>query len=223
MEPTLPGSTRPIAVYLIDDHAVLREAIAELLDAESDLQVVGQAGDARSAMTAMEAMAAYPDVVIVDLKLPGQSGTSAIGEITRAHPETRVLVFTMYDNPGYVWSTMSAGASGYLLKNASRDDLLRAVRSIATGGGYLQAEVTMPLLKRLIQDARVNETQGILSVREMHILEALADGMSNKRIARSLSITEETVKSHLKKIYEKLGASDRAHAVAIALRQQLIG
>jgi DNA-binding NarL/FixJ family response regulator len=140
-----------------------------------------------------------------------------------AHPETRIIVFTMYDNPGYVWSTMNAGARGYLLKSASGTDLLRAVRSVAKGGAYLQAEITMPLLKRLVQDARNAEDRGALSVSEMHILEALADGLSNKMIAKSLSITEETVKSHLKKIYEKLGAAHRAHAVAIALRQQLIG
>jgi DNA-binding NarL/FixJ family response regulator len=139
------------------------------------------------------------------------------------HSETKIIVFTMYDNPGYVWSTMNAGARGYILKSASGSDLLRAVRSVANGGAYLQAEITMPLLKRLVQDARAAEDRGTLSVREMHILEALAEGLSNKMIAKSLSITEETVKSHLKKIYEKLGAADRAHAVAIALRQQLIG
>lgn len=215
--------SRPITVYLIDDHHVLRQAVAQMLDAESDIRVLGQSGDAQTGIREMEAMSPYPDVVIIDLKMPGQSGTSAIGEISQAHPSTKIIVFTMYDNPGYVWSTMNAGAAGYLLKSASGPDLLRAVRSVATGGGYLQAEITMPLLKRLIQDARMADDRSSLSVREMHILEALADGLSNKMIAKSLSITEETVKSHLKKIYEKLGAADRAHAVAIALRQQLIG
>lgn len=214
---------RPTTVYLIDDHHVLRQAVARMLDAEEDIKVVGQSGDARSGITEMEGMSPYPDIIIIDLKMPGQSGTSAIAEISQAHPGARIIVFTMYDNPGYVWSTMNAGAAGYLLKSSSGPDLLRAVRSVAGGGGYLQAEITMPLLKRLIQDARVAEERGALSIREMHILEALAEGLSNKMIAKSLSITEETVKSHLKKIYEKLGASDRAHAVAIALRQQLIG
>lgn len=215
--------SRPIGVYLIDDHHVLRQAVAEMLDGQDDLRVVGQAGDAASGIAGMEALSPYPDVVIIDLKMPGQSGTSAIAEISRTHPDTRILVFTMYDNAAYVWSTMNSGAAGYLLKNASRADLLRAVRAVATGGGYLQAEVTMPLLKRLIQEARVAGDRSTLSLRELHILEALADGQSNKMIARSLAIAEETVKSHLRRIYEKLGASDRAHAVAIALRQQLIG
>lgn len=213
----------PTRVFLIDDHHVMRQAIARMLDQETDITVVGQSGDAQSGIRTMETLLPYPEIVVIDLKMPGQSGMSAIGEIMQAHPETRIIVFTMYDNPGYVWSTMNAGARGYLLKSASGSDLLRAVRSVASGGAYLQAEVTMPLLKRLVQDARNAEDRGALSVREMHILEALADGLSNKMIAKSLSITEETVKSHLKKIYEKLGAADRAHAVAIALRQQLIG
>lgn len=214
---------RRITVYLIDDHNVLRQGVAQMLGAEPDIEVVGQSGDAATGIREMDAMNPYPDVVVIDLKMPGQSGVSAIGEISRTHPAAKIIVFTMYDNPGYVWSTMNAGAAGYLLKSASGSDLLRAVRAVAGGGGYLQAEITMPLLKRLIQDARAAEDRGTLSVREMHILEALADGMSNKMIAKSLDITEETVKSHLKRIYEKLGASDRAHAVAIALRQQLIG
>ena len=215
--------TKATRVFLIDDHHVLRQAIARMLDQEPDIAVVGQAGDAQSGIRAMEALQPYPEIVVIDLKMPGQSGMSAIAEIMAAHPDTRIIVFTMYDNPGYVWSTMNAGARGYLLKSASGTDLLRAVRSVAKGGAYLQAEITMPLLKRLVHDARTTDDKGALSVREMHILEALADGLSNKMIAKSLSITEETVKSHLKKIYEKLGASDRAHAVAIALRQQLIG
>jgi DNA-binding NarL/FixJ family response regulator len=204
-------------------HHVLRQAIARMLDQEPDISVVGQAGDAKSGIRGMEALDPYPELLVIDLKMPGQSGMSAIAEIMAAHPETRIIVFTMYDNPGYVWSTMNAGARGYLLKSASGNDLLRAVRAVAGGGAYLQAEITMPLLKRLVQDARTAEDKGTLLVREMHILEALADGLSNKMIAKTLSITEETVKSHLKKIYEKLGAADRAHAVAIALRQQLIG
>lgn len=210
-------------VYLIDDHHVLRQAVARMLDQEEDMEVVGQAGDAKTGLSEMDLLDRYPDVVVIDLKMPGQSGMSAIAEIMAAHPDARIIVFTMYDNPGYVWSTMNAGARGYLLKSASGGDLLRAVRSVATGGAYLQAEITLPLLRRMAQDARNAEDRSTLSVREMHILEALADGKSNKMIARTLSITEETVKSHLKKVYEKLGAADRAHAVAIALRMQLIG
>jgi DNA-binding NarL/FixJ family response regulator len=137
-------------------------------------------------------------------------------------PAIRIIVFTMYDNPAYVWETVNAGASGYLLKSASKDELIRAVRAVAAGAGYLQAEVTMPLLKRFAQDARTTDARHALTLREMQILERLADGDANKTIASRFAVTEETVKSHLKNLYEKLGASDRAHAVAIALRQRLI-
>lgn len=188
----------PTRVFLIDDHHVLRQAVARMLDQEEDIEVVGQAGDAKSGIRDMEGIQPYPEMLVIDLKMPGQSGMSAIAEIMARRPDIKIIVFTMYDNPGYVWSTMNAGARGYLLKSASGNDLLRAVRSVAGGGGYLQAEITMPLLKRLVQDARNADDKGTLSVREMHILEALAEGMSNKMIAKSLAITEETVKSHLK-------------------------
>src|SRR6476469_7839233 len=107
---------------------------------------------------------------------------------------------------------MHAGASGYVLKSASKEELVRAVRAVSTGAGYLQAEVTMPLLKRFAHDARTAETRRSLTLREMQILECLADGESNKSIGRRCSVAEETIKTHLRNLYEKLGASDRAHA-----------
>jgi DNA-binding NarL/FixJ family response regulator len=211
---------RKISVYLIDDHHVLRQAVVEMLQSEGDIVVSGQAGDAR---TGIDAIAVEkPDVVILDLKMPGMSGLAAIGEILRAVPKTGIIVFTMYANPAYVWETTNAGASGYVLKSASKDDLLRAVRAVHAGAGYLQAEVTKPLLRRLAQDARAAGQKASLTSRELQVLECLAEGQSNKVIAGNLSITEDTVKAHLKSLYEKLGASDRAHAVAISLRQQLI-
>ena len=119
-------------------------------------------------------------------------------------------------------STINAGASCYLLKTATREELIRAITAIAAGSGYLQAEVTMPLLKRFAHEARISDTRTSLTLREVQVLECLAEGLGNKEIARRLSLSEETVKSHVSNIYEKLGASDRAHAVAIALRQKII-
>jgi DNA-binding NarL/FixJ family response regulator len=211
---------RKTGVYLIDDHHVVREAVASLLDAEDDIHVVGQSGTAREGIAGVVATRA--DVVVTDLKMPGLSGLSAISEIAATAPATGIVVFTMYDNPAYVWETMNAGARAYLLKSAPKEDLLRAVRAVAGGAGFLQAEVTMPLLRRLANDARAESQRSLLTLREMQILECLAEGYSNKTVAHTLEITEETVKSHLKNLYEKLGASDRAHAVAIALRQTLI-
>lgn len=209
-----------IRAYLIDDHHVLRQAVVTMLNEADDIVVVGHSGDARTGIA--EVMDKRPQIVLVDLKMPGMNGLAVIAEISAALPDTGLIVFTMHDNPAYVWETMGSGARGYVLKSADKEDLLRAVRAVASGSGYLQAEVTMPLLKRLVQEARTNDARTVLTSREMQILECLADGQSNKVVAATLAITEETVKSHLKKLYEKIGASDRAHAVAIALRQQLI-
>jgi DNA-binding NarL/FixJ family response regulator len=210
----------PTTVYLLDDHHVLRQALATMLNAEPDLNVIGDSGDARAGIDAIIAL--QPKVAVVDLKMPGMSGLAAIGEINRAAPQVGIIVFTMYDNPAYVWETTNNGASGYVLKDASKDDLLRAVRAVASGAGYLQAEVTKPLLKRLAADAKAQGNKSALTSREIQILTLLAEGQSNKVIAGSLTIAEDTVKQHLKSLYEKLGATDRAHAVAIALRQRLI-
>ena len=207
-------------IYLIDDHHVLRQAIATMLEAEGDLVIVGQSGEGRTAINEITEL--KPDLAIVDLKMPGMGGLAVIGEISRAVPKMGIIVFTMYDNPAYVWEATNAGASGYVLKSAGKDDLLRAIRAVRSGAAYLQAEVTKPLLQRLAQDACEQGRKGLLSAREVQVLECLSDGQSNKVIASSLAISEDTVKAHLKSLYEKLGATDRAHAVAIALRQQLI-
>ncbi len=214
------AQVKRIRVYLIDDHNVVREAVASLLEAEPDISVVGQSSAAREGINGV--VETQANIVIIDLKMPGMSGLSAISEIAALAPAAGIVVFTMYDNPAYVWETMNSGARAYLLKSAPKEDLLRAVRAVASGAGFLQAEVTMPLLKRLANDARAESQRSLLTLREMQILECLAEGSSNKTVASTLEITEETVKSHLKNLYEKLGASDRAHAVAIALRQTII-
>lgn len=209
-----------IQTYLIDDHNAVRESIATMLDASEDIRVVGQAADAETGLREIATL--RPDVVLLDLKLPGKGGLAALPEVFAAAPQSRVIVFTMYDNPAFVWETINGGAAGYLLKTASKDEVLRAIRAVARGAGYLQAAVTMPVLKRVAHDARSSGSRRDLTPREREILEALAEGQSNKLIAHQLSLSEETVKSHLRSLYEKLGAADRAHAVSIALRQRLI-
>jgi DNA-binding NarL/FixJ family response regulator len=209
-----------ISTYLIDDHNAVRQSVAAMLETSDDMRVVGQAADAESAFPQLVEL--RPAVVLLDLKLPGQSGIVAIPEILARTPRSRIVVFTMFDNPAFVWETINAGAAGYLLKTASKEELLRAIRAVAEGAGYLQAAVTMPVLKRVAHDARSLGSRRDLTPRERHVLEALAEGQSNKEIAQRLSLSEETVKSHLRSLYEKLGAADRAHAVSIALRQRLI-
>lgn len=209
-----------IRVFLLDDHTVLRQAVRVMLESEGGIEVVGEAGDVESGVP--EIVRTNPDVALVDLKMPGVSGLEAIRRILAEAPRTGVLVFTMYKNPAYVYEAMNTGASGYILKNATKEELVRAVRAVHAGSGFLQAEVTKPLLLRLAADAKVESDRTNLTLREIEIVEMLADGNGNREIAKQLSISEETIKTHLRRIYDKLGASDRAQAVAIALRQHLI-
>jgi DNA-binding NarL/FixJ family response regulator len=209
-----------IRVFLLDDHTVLRQAVRVMLDVEGSIEVVGEAGDVESGVP--EIVRTNPDVALVDLKMPGVSGLEAIRRIVVDAPRTGIVVFTMHKNPAYVYEAMNAGASGYILKSAGKEELLRAIRAVHQGSGFLQAEVTKPLLLRLAADAKVESDRTNLTLREIEIVELLADGQGNREIARSLAISEETIKTHLRRIYEKLGASDRAQAVAIALRQHLI-
>jgi DNA-binding NarL/FixJ family response regulator len=190
-----------------------------MLEAEADVTVVGEASGGAEGVAAAARLA--PDVTIVDLAMPGMGGLAAIPELRRAAPRTAILVFTMHHNTAYVHEAMRAGARGYVLKSAPKEELLAAIRALATGGGYLQPAITGTVLRRLLSDARVAGRSPI-TAREVQILEAVADGKSNKEIAGALAIAEETVKTHLRNLFEKLGAADRAQAVAIALRQNLI-
>jgi DNA-binding NarL/FixJ family response regulator len=209
-----------IRILLADDHVAVRQAVRVMLEAERDMVIAGEAGDGAEAI----ALAARlrPDVVIIDLAMPGLGGLPAIPELRRAAPRAAVLVFTMHKNPAYVYEAMRAGARGYVLKSATKDDLVAGIRAVHAGGGFLQPEIAGPILRRVAVDARMQAGGSDLTVREIQVLEAVADGKSNKEIAAAIGIAEDTVKTHLRKLFEKLGASDRAQAVAIALRQHLI-
>jgi DNA-binding NarL/FixJ family response regulator len=208
-------------VLLIDDHTAVRQALRVMLEAEADIVVVGEASDGAEGIAAAARL--QPDVTIVDLAMPGTGGLAAIPELRRVAPRSAILVFTMHHNAAYVHEAMRAGARGYVLKSAAKEELGAAIRALRAGGGYLQPEITGTVLRRLMGDARVAGEHGLLTVREIQVLEFVADGKSNKEIAAALSIAEDTVKTHLRRLFEKLGAADRAQAVAIALRQKLIG
>jgi DNA-binding NarL/FixJ family response regulator len=210
----------PIRIFLADDHAVLRQAVSAMLSGEPDMTVVGQAGTGIEALAGVKS--ARPDVVILDIKMPEAGGLEVLADIRRACPNTRVIVFTMYESPAYVNAAIRAGAGGYVLKSVGREELLSAIRSVHRGGHFLHAEVTRPLLRRAAIEARLRPGGGGLTPRDLQVLELLSDGKSNKEIAHALRISDETVKSHLKRLFEKLGVSDRTEAVALALRQNLI-
>jgi DNA-binding NarL/FixJ family response regulator len=213
-------TTARIAVLLVDDHVAVRSGLRVMLNAEPDLVVVGEAADGAEALRRVAEVG--PDVVVLDLAMPGIGGLAAIPEIRAASPRTGILIFTMHANAAYVSAAMRAGARGYVLKSARQQDLLAAIRAVHAGHGFLQPEITGPSLRRVAAAERVAAGQGMLTAREIQILEAVADGRGNKEIAAAIGIAEDTVKTHLRHLFEKLGASDRAQAVAIALRQRLI-
>ena len=211
---------RHTRVLLVDDHTAIRQALRMMLESEADMAVVGEAGDGAEGVAVATTL--EPDVTIVDLAMPGMGGLAAIPALRKAAPRTAILVFTMHESAAYVHEAMRTGARGYLLKSAHKEELLSAIRALRAGGGYLQPRITGTLLRRLVGDARVAGEASLLTAREIQILESVADGKSNKEIAAAMSIAEDTVKTHLRRLFEKLGAADRAHAVAIALRQNLI-
>jgi DNA-binding NarL/FixJ family response regulator len=208
----------PITVLLVDDHVVLRQALRLMIEADPRFQVVGEASE--GSMALREIARLRPRVAMVDIKMPGIGGLDIIPRISTVGHGTATLVFSMYDNPAYVRAAMRAGAKGYLLKSVDRKEMLQALEAVGSGAGFVQRQVASPLVRQTVLDMRSDP--GRLSVREIQVLELIATGSSNRDIAEALSVSEETVKTHLKRLYEKLGASDRTHAVSIALRQRLI-
>jgi DNA-binding NarL/FixJ family response regulator len=209
-------STGPtIRVLLADDHPVVRDGLAAMLATQPDLTVVGEAANGAEALHRTASLA--PDVVLMDLQMPGMDGTAATAAIRAAHPEVRVLILTTYDTDADITAAVDAGAVGYLLKDTGRHELCEAVRTAARGGAALSPTVAAKVLAHMRGD-RVADLSG----RELEVLSAVARGQSNKQIARALRLSEATVKTHLLHIYTKLDVSDRTAAVTAALGRGII-
>lgn len=206
-----------IRVIVIDDHPIVRDGLATVLSDEADIEVVGCAGSAEDGLELAAQL--RPDVVLLDLELPGMNGVDAIPRFTEAGPDARVVVFTAYDSDERVFGAVRAGAKGYLLKGASAAEIARAVRAVCEGDSYLEPRVAAKLLNEVTAPRRF---AGLLSERERSVLRLVAAGQSNKQIARSLSISERTVKFHVTSILNKLGADNRAQAVALATQRGLL-
>lgn len=204
-----------VRVVVVDDHPVVRDGLRGMLDGQPDLEVVGEAGDGREALAQVARHA--PDVVLVDLRMPGLDGVGAIAELARTHPEVRALVLTTYDEDHDIVRALEAGAIGYLLKDVPREELFRAVRAAARGEPVLAPAVTARLLGRLRAPAPVPPSE-----RELEVLALVARGMTNRAVARALSISEATVKTHLVHVFGKLGVDDRTAAVTAALERGLL-
>jgi DNA-binding NarL/FixJ family response regulator len=205
----------PITLVIVDDHPVVRDGLSSMFARDPEFEVLGEASDGAAAVRLAERL--RPDVILMDLRMPGMDGLSAITELTKRHASSRVLVLTTYDTDSHVLPAIEAGATGYLLKDAPRDELLRAVRAAARGEAVLSPSVAARLMNRV----RTPGT-GPLSQRELEVLELVAAGTTNREAAARLFITEATVKTHLLNIYAKLGVSDRAAAVAEAFNRGLL-
>jgi len=208
-------SAAPIKLLIADDHPVVRDGLSGMFAADPSFQVLGEAGDGSEAVRLAQALG--PDVILMDLRMPGMDGVSAIAELARRGVRARVLVLTTYDTDDYVLQAIEAGATGYLLKDAPRAELLRAVRAAAQGQAVLSPSVASRLMNRVREPG-----EDPLSQRELEVLGLVAAGTTNREAATRLFISEATVKTHLLHIYAKLGVGDRAAAVAEAFNRGLL-
>jgi DNA-binding NarL/FixJ family response regulator len=202
----------PIRVFTVDDHPLLREGIAALVGAESDMELVAEASNGQEAIEKFRLH--LPDVTLMDLQMPALNGIEAIIAIRTEFPDARVIVLTTYSGDVQVMRALKAGARGYILKGRVHRELLEAIRAVHAGQKRIPAEVAAQLTDHFTEDN--------LSSREIAVLQLIAAGNANKEIAGQLSIAEETVKSHVTSILAKLGANDRTHAVTIALKRGIL-
>lgn len=200
---------RPIRILTVDDHPLVREGIAAVLEAQPDMLLIGEASSGQ------EAIAAYrerrPDVTLMDLRMPDMNGLQAIATIRTEFENARIIVLTTYSGDVQAAAALKAGARGYLLKSLVRSELLETIRAVHAGNKRVPAEVATEIAEHVADDS--------LTEREVQILKRVASGWSNKVIAAQLHISEDTVKTHMKSVLEKLNARDRTHAVTIALRR----
>ncbi|PWK13494.1 response regulator [Tumebacillus permanentifrigoris] len=207
-----------IRVLLCDDHTILRDGLRNLLEGESDLQVVGEASDGQQAIEAVRQL--QPDVVLMDINMPGMGGVEAVEKLTAEFESIRILILTMYNHEEYLFRTIRAGAKGYLLKDSPVSEVVEAIRKVMTGGSVLNPILTDKLMASYREPRE--ETVEKLSPREMEVLTALVQGLSNKLIAEQLFISETTVKLHISNIYRKLGVKSRSQAIMHAVREKLV-
>jgi two-component system response regulator NreC len=208
-----------VRVLIVDDHAVVRAGLKLLLDAEDDLEAVGEAGTAREAI--FEARSTKPDVVLLDVVMPDQSGLDVLPQLLHERPETKVLVLSMQDDPQYVRAAFAAGASGYVLKEAADTEVVQAIREVARGGRYVHPELGARLVSAETEAARRAE-EDPLSDREREVLRLLALGHTNQEIAKQLYISVRTAETHRAHIMQKLRLSSRAELVRYALTEGML-
>lgn len=201
-----------IRLLCVDDHPLLREGIAAVIEAQPDMDLVAEASNGHEAIEAFRQH--RPDVTLMDLRMPDMSGIDAIAAIRADFPAARIIVLTTYEGDAQALGALKAGASGYLLKRSLRTELLETIRAVHAGKRRIPADIATGIAEHAADDA--------LTVREIEVLRRVAAGKSNKLIAAELAISESTIKAHMKSILPKLDASDRTHAVMIALKRGIL-
>ncbi|QQE74122.1 response regulator transcription factor [Brevibacillus composti] len=222
-----------ISIVIVDDHQLFREGVKRILEMEKDFRVVGEGADGDEAFRLAEDH--KPDVVLMDINMPNVSGVSAAEQVISVSPSTRVIMLSIHDDEGYVYRTLRSGASGYLLKEMGTNDLVEAVRVVASGGAYIHPKVTGKLIdefRRLSEQEGTGDRGGSLddsdpvdpkvieslTRREREVLQLMAEGKSNRAIGEFLFISEKTVKNHVSSILQKLSVQDRTQAVVISIK-----
>ena len=207
----------PIRILIVDDHEVVRRGLESIINACDDLHVVGTASSGEEAILLAASVAS--DVVLLDLKMPGMHGLEVLPRLLKdGEDRPKVIVLTVHDDDEIVLSAVKAGASGYVLKHASADELVRAIRHVASGGHHFDEIV----VKAFLSDEQRAKGVPLLTPHELEILRMVAAGATNRQVAQRVFISVDTVKSHLEAVYRKLEVSDRAHAVAVAMRKGLL-
>ncbi|HET7488070.1 MAG TPA: response regulator transcription factor [Acidimicrobiales bacterium] len=214
------GHLKLVTIAIAEDHLVVAEALATMLSFADGFEVVGIADSGEGIIEIVGRK--QPTIALMDVSLVGLGGIEATRRIIDEYPATKVIILTMHDDPETVRDAIAAGASGFVPKNVGRDDLATAIGAVAGGAGFLHPSVTRPFLKAFGEMAESAQPQVRLTERERDVLEQLATGKSTKEIAKVLYVGEETVKTHLSSVYQKLGVADRVQAVAAALRRGLV-
>lgn len=211
-------------ILLVDDHSVVRMGLSMLLNSQPDLEVIGEASEGNEAIQKAEEL--HPDVILMDLSMPhGKDGLSATLELKKLHPKISILILTMHDDEEYLFRAIQAGASGCVLKSAPHDELLQAIRSVASGSAYLYPTATKRLMEEYLEKIKNGgntDSFRLLSDREKEILTYIAKGYSNKEIAEQLIISVKTVETHKGNVMEKLGLKTRPELVKYAVKKGLL-
>jgi DNA-binding NarL/FixJ family response regulator len=216
-------SEPPVRVLLVDDDALMRAGLGAILSSDRTVEVVGEAADGRRAVEAVRQL--RPDVVLMDVRMPDLDGIAATRQVVDAVPDARVVILTTFEDDDYIFGALTAGASGFLLKRTSPEELLAAIKAVAAGDSLLSPSVTRRVIDRMARlptgEAVLDERVGELTPREREVLAQLARGLSNAEIADALVIEESTVKTHVKRILMKLRLRDRVQAVIFAYESGL--